>query len=50
MKRKPFFCITATAILYALLLIGCDALDSAMDTMSKNLYEESGLVSADTGK
>lgn len=48
MKRKPFFCITATAILYALLLIGCDALDSAMDTMSKNLYEESGLVSADT--
>jgi len=48
MKRKPFFCITATAILYALLLIGCDALDSAMDTMSKNVYEEVGFVSADT--
>ncbi|MDD7201799.1 MAG: hypothetical protein SPF89_02230 [Sphaerochaetaceae bacterium] len=48
MKRKPIARITMAAILYVLLLIGCDALDSAMDTMSKNLYEESGLVSADT--
>jgi hypothetical protein len=48
MKRKPIARITMAAILCALLFLSCDALDSAMDTMSKNLYEESGLVSADT--
>ena len=48
MKRKPLWCVTASAIILASLLAGCDALDSAMDTMSKNVYEEVGFVSADT--
>lgn len=48
MKRKPLLCVTASAIILASLLAGCDALDSAMDTMSKNVYEEVGFVSADT--
>lgn len=45
--RKPVF-YTAGVIFLASLLLGCDALDSTMDTMSKNTYEEMGWASSDT--